>query len=37
MDGCLCPIDLAATLNLAGFKWKVGPDPMEWVIVENSN
>jgi hypothetical protein len=33
MDGCLCPIDLAATLNRAGFKWKVGPDPMAWVIV----
>jgi hypothetical protein len=37
MDGCLCPVDLAATLNRAGFEWKIAPDPMEWVIVENSN
>jgi len=30
MDLCLCPIDLAATLEKAGFKWARGYDPMEW-------
>jgi hypothetical protein len=37
LDRCLCPIDLAATLNRAGFDWKTGADPMEWTIVANSN
>jgi hypothetical protein len=35
MDGCLCPIDLEATLQQAGFKWERGRDPFEWHIFES--
>ncbi len=30
MDLCLCPINLEATLEQAGFTWTRGVDPMEW-------
>jgi hypothetical protein len=30
MNGCLCTVDLEATLQQAGFRWRLGVDPMEW-------
>lgn len=30
LDLCLCPIDLAATLENAGLSYIRGDDPMEW-------
>jgi hypothetical protein len=36
LDVCLCPINLEATLQQAGFGWRRGePDPME-VFVERA-
>ena len=37
MDACLCPIDLAATLSAAGFRWTRGVDPMEWFAEKAEN
>jgi hypothetical protein len=34
MNGCLCSIDLEATLQQAGFHWKRGADPMEWIALK---
>ena len=30
IKGCLCSVDLEATLERAGFGWIRGVDPMEW-------
>jgi len=30
VSNCLCPVDLEATLERAGFDWHRGVDPMEW-------
>ena len=30
MNGCLCSVDLEATLERVGFGWTRGADPMEW-------
>ena len=30
MNGCLCSVDLEATLKRAGFDWRRSVDPMEW-------
>jgi hypothetical protein len=30
MNGCLCSVDLEATLRQADFRWSRGVDPMEW-------
>jgi len=30
MSGCLCSVELEATLQQAGFRWRRGVDPMEW-------
>ncbi|CDZ53440.1 hypothetical protein [Neorhizobium galegae] len=33
MDLCLCPINLSATLDRAGLKWRRGTDdPMEFLV-----
>jgi hypothetical protein len=32
LDLCLCQIDLAATLEKAGFGYRRGTDPMEWFV-----
>jgi hypothetical protein len=36
MDGCLCPVDLAATLKRAGLDYSLGKDPMEWFVTIGS-
>jgi hypothetical protein len=32
LDLCLCPVDLAATLEQCGFSYIRGDDPMEWFV-----
>jgi len=34
MNGCLCSVDLEATLQRAGFRWTRGADPMEWTALK---
>jgi hypothetical protein len=36
LDLCLCPIDLTATLEKAGFNWRRGKDPMEYFVERSS-
>lgn len=32
LDLCLCAIDLEATLDKAGLRWRRGRDPMEYLV-----
>jgi hypothetical protein len=36
MNSCLCSVDLEATLERAGFRWRRGIDPMEWTAFKSS-
>jgi hypothetical protein len=32
VKGCLCSVDLEASLKRAGFGWTRGIDPMQWTV-----
>ena len=36
LDMCLCAVDLGKTLDVAGYAYRRGTDPMEWYVEEKT-